>query len=77
MKDKLSLVYKNRKLKITFGDKELPLEAIIDPATIILSDSELPTLRFEMILDYIEIDDMEATGKIVTLEQIREDNKDE
>lgn len=77
MNDKLALVYKNRKLKITFGDKELPLNALIDPATIILSDSELPALRFEMILDYIDIDDMEAIGKIVTLEQIREDNKDE
>ncbi len=71
MNEKLSLTYKDRKLKITLGDKELPLNAILDPAEIVLSGSDLPSLRFEMIIDNMEIDDIEAFGKYVTQHDLK------
>lgn len=68
MKDKVRLTYKDHKLKVMLGKKELPLDRIIDPAVIVLSASELPTLRFELLIDKMEIDDIEAFGKWVKLE---------
>lgn len=66
MSDKLKLTYKNHKLKITLGKKELPINALIDPAMIVLSASELPTLRFEMLIDKMTVDDIEAFGKYIS-----------
>ena len=65
MKDKWSLTYKNNKLKVRLGKKELSLKYLVDPAIIILSADELPTLRFEVILDSMVIDDMKAFGKYI------------
>lgn len=73
-KDKVSLTYKNRQLKIMMGRKELPLDKLIDPALIVLSNDELPALKFELIIDKMSIDDIEAFGKWVTLEELRSDN---
>lgn len=69
--DKVRLTYKNHQLKIMLGRKELPLDKIIDPATIVLSAGELPTLRFELTIDDMDIDDIEALGKFVSMEQLR------
>jgi hypothetical protein len=74
-KDKLSLTYKDRKLTIKLGKKELPLNALIDPAEIVLSANNLPTLRFEMLVDNMTIDDIEAFGKYVTKEELYEPTK--
>ena len=65
MIDKWSLTYKNNKLKVMLGKKELSLNYLVDPAIIVLSANELPTLRFEVILDSMAIDDMKAFGKYI------------
>ena len=74
MTDKVKLTYKDRTLKIMLGRKELPLNKLIDPATIVLSADELPTLRFELIIDSMEIDDINAFGEWVTIEQLSGDD---
>ena len=56
------------------GRKELPLSALVDPAVIILSASELPALKFELLIDQITIDDLEAFGKYITIEDLKEEN---
>lgn len=72
-KEKVTLVYENRQLKITIGDKELPLNSIIDPAEIILSANEPPTLRFELSIDTMSMDDIEAIGKYVSFDDLKDD----
>lgn len=76
MSNKLSLTYKNRQLKIMLGDRELPLNALLDPAEIVLSAAELPSLRFEMLIDNMEIDDIEAFGKFITNEELTDESED-
>lgn len=73
MNDKVKLTYKNRRLKIMMGRKELPLNKLIDPATIVLSAGELPTLRFELLIDDMDIDDVNAFGKWVTHKELLDD----
>ena len=70
MTDKVKLTYKDRTLKIMLGRKELPLNKLIDPATIVLSADNPPTLHFELIIDSMEIDDINALGKWVTMEEL-------
>ncbi len=70
MKDRVRLTYKNQQLKIMLGRKELPLDKLVDPAIIVLSAGELPTLRFELIIDDMEIDDVNALGRWVSKEQL-------
>lgn len=77
MEDKLSLTYKDNKLKITLGDKELPLDVIVDPCYIIISADKVPSLRFEMVIDKMYIDDIEAFGKFVTKEELAEEASNE
>lgn len=72
-KDKVSLTYKDHKLKIMLGKKELPLNKLIDPAVIVLSADELPTLRFELLIDDMKIDDVEAFGKWVSVRELAEE----
>lgn len=69
-KDKVTLTYKNRQLKIMLGKKELPLDRLIDPAIIVLSADELPSLKFEIIIDTMEIDDIEAFGRWINSEEV-------
>lgn len=73
MTDKVKLTYKDRNLKIMLGRKELPLNKLIDPATIVLSADQPPTLRFELIIDGMEIDDINALGEWVTVEELTGD----
>lgn len=70
MNDTLSLTYKNKKLTIMLGDRELPLGAVLEPAEIVISAVDPPTLRFEMVIDDMEIDDMEAFGRFVTKDEL-------
>lgn len=67
MTDKIKLTYKNQKLKIMLGETELPLTKIVDPAVIVLSVDEPPTLRFELVVDEMSIDEIKAIGESVSL----------
>ena len=73
MSDKVKLTYKDRVLKVTLGKKELPLNKLVDPAVILLSADKPPTLRFEMIIDGMEIDDVKALGEWVTHKELLDD----
>lgn len=73
MSDKVKLTYKDRVLKVTLGKKELPLNKLVDPAVILLSADGPPTLRFELIIDGMEIDDVNALGEWVTHKELLDD----
>ena len=75
MKDKVRHIYKDRKLKVMLGRKELPLDKLIDPAVIVLSADELPTLRFELLVDKIDIDELEAIASYTTVDKLREEEE--
>ena len=75
MSEKVTLTYKERQLKVMLGNKELPLDKMIDPAYIILSADKLPTLRFELIIDDMEIDDINAFGKWVEYKDYGTDDR--
>ena len=73
MRDKISLEYdrqadRDHPLKITVGDKEIPLTSVGEDLKIYFHpDNGIPILMMELYLDFIAIEDIEAIAEYVRI----------